>query len=287
MAPPSMIPSAVPSAAPMQARTERKAIASVLFGAVSLVPFAGAVFGIPAIILGALARRDIDDAAGGASGVRLEGRALAASGIVSGLFGTGLSVVLVLWILGALFAPAAPDANAMNASANGKTPSVASSATPETNPEPAPSTSSSSTAPSTAGVHAYGSLEVIDLDSTRPLRTQLSEIVARAPRGRTIMIQTYAKSSSACMAVDAALPDHRMQRALANVTLVRVDLEEYRMELSTMKVETRTAPWFYKLDAKGEPVDSLSADAWDANIPENMAPALGKFVQKSAPRRRK
>lgn len=276
----------IPSAAPMQTRTERKAIASVLFGAVSLVPFAGAVFGIPAIILGALARRDIDDAAGGASGVRLEGRALAASGIVSGLFGTGLSVVLVLWVLGALFAPAAPDATAMNASASGKTPSVASSAAPEANPEPA-TPSSSSSAPSAAGVHAYGSLEVVDLDATRPLRAQLSEIVARAPRGRTIMIQTYAKSSSACMAVDAALPDHRMQRALANVTLVRVDLEEYRMELSTMKVETRTAPWFYKLDAKGEPVDSLSADAWDANIPENMAPALGKFVQKSAPRRRK
>lgn len=276
----------IPSAAPMQTRTERKAIASVLFGAVSLVPFAGAVFGIPAIILGALARRDIDDAAGGASGVRLEGRALAASGIVSGLFGTGLSVVLVLWVLGALFAPAAPDATAMNASASGKTPSVASSAAPEANPEPA-TPSSSSSAPSAAGVHAYGSLEVVDLDATRPLRAQLSEIVARAPRGRTIMIQTYAKSSSACMAVDAALPDHRMQRALANVTLVRVDLEEYRMELSTMKVETRTAPWFYKLDAKGEPVDSLSADAWDANIPENMAPALGKFVHKSAPRRRK
>ena len=42
-----------------------------------------------------------------------------------------------------------------------------------------------------------------------------------------------------------------------------------------------TLPWFYKLEKVGsrlEPVDAISAGEWDANVPENMAPVLGKFV---------
>jgi hypothetical protein len=47
-----------------------------------------------------------------------------------------------------------------------------------------------------------------------------------------------------------------------------------------MRVETRSAPWFYRLDALGRPMDALSADAWDDNLPENMAPVLGAFVRR-------
>ena len=77
-----------------------------------------------------------------------------------------------------------------------------------------------------------------------------------------------------------------MQRALANVTLVRVDVEEYERDLRSMSVETRSAPWFYRLDGKGDPTDAISAAAWDAHSPENMAPVLGRFVHKPARRKR-
>src|SRR5262249_50005434 len=93
-------------------------------------------------------------------------------------------------------------------------------------------------------------------------------------------LQTYSRSSSACAAIAAALPDSRMQRALANVTLVRADVDEYDRELGTMRVETRTAPWFYRLDAKGGPADALRADGWELSGPENMAPTLSRFVHR-------
>lgn len=233
---------------------------------------AGPVAGVPAIILGSIARRDIDRSNG-----HLGGRAIAAGGIVSGLFGTGLGVVLVLWFVGAAITPETP---ASTAAITQPTPVPTLAAAPD---EPPPMLVAPPPVPS--GTRSYGSLEVVDLDESRPLRAQLAEIVKRS-RGRTVVLQTYVRWSPACTAVAAALPDRRMQGALANVTLVRVDIDEYDSELHKMKIETTTAPWFYKLDAKGNPTDAISADAWDANVPENMAPVLGKFVRPSTPKRR-
>lgn len=240
---------------------------SLVLGLVSL-GCVGPLAGLPAIVLGSLARRDIDRSRG-----TLTGRAVAAGGIVSGLFGTGLGVVLALWAMGAAFAPETDE----------DAPPAISAATAAA-PEPAPALATAP-APAKSGAHTYGSLEVIDLDESRSLHAQLVEIVSRS-RGRTVLLQTNAKASAACAAVAAALPDERMRRALADVTLVRVDIDEYETELAQMKVVTTTTPWFYKLDAKGEPTDAISADAWGADDPENMAPALGKFVHRASQRRR-
>ncbi len=242
-------------------------MASLVLGLSSLTCF-GAVAGLPAMILGALARRDIDRSLG-----TLTGRGLAAGGIVSGLFGTGIGVVVFLWAFGALFAPAPSE------------PPIVAAAPPRAvTAEPPPIAVTASSEVHGAGTRSYGTFEVVDLDLSRGLRPQIAEIVRRS-RGRTVVLQTVARSSSACAAVAAALPDAQMQRALANVTLIRVDIEEYDRELESMKIETKTAPWFYKLDDDGEPTDAISADAWGANI-ENMASALGKFVRRNTPSRR-
>lgn len=235
-------------------------MASLLLGLLSL-GCAGAITGLPAIMLGAMARRDIDRSNG-----RLDGLRLAAAGIVTGLFGTGLGIVLLLWMTSAVLTSPADEPVAAAAH-----PSVAA-------PEEA------RTAAPSPGIRSYGSLEVVDLDRSRPLRAQLAEVVHRS-RGRTVVLQTVARSSSACTAVAAALPDTRMQRALADVTLVRVDVEEYERELRAMDLETTTAPWFYKLDANGAATDAISADAWEANVPEDMAPVLARFVRRAAPNR--
>jgi hypothetical protein len=57
----------------------------------------GAITGLPAVVLGALARKDIERSSGS-----LTGRGLAAGGIVSGLFGTGLGFVMLLYVLGGM-----------------------------------------------------------------------------------------------------------------------------------------------------------------------------------------
>jgi uncharacterized protein DUF4190 len=231
-------------------KTEAKAVMSLVLGLLSLACI-GAFAGLPAIVLGALARRDIDRSRG-----TLSGRALAAGGIVSGLFGTGIGIVVALIVVSSLLQPA-------------------TQATAESTSEPAPSI-----VPVASGTRSYGSLEVVDLDGAHPLAPQLAEVAARGgASGRTVILQTYHRRSSACAAVAASLPDARMQRALANVTLVRVDVESFRGELGSMRVETETAPWFYKLDAAARPTDAISADAWGDNVPENMAPVLGRFAR--------
>jgi Domain of unknown function (DUF4190) len=256
-------------------RTESKAVVSLVLGIVSM-GCAGPFAGVPAIILGSIARRDIDRSNG-----TLTGRALAAGGIVSGLFGTGLGIVLALATLGVALSPEDDATNASLAMPPATTSPVDDAPTP---PPPV--------ARARGSTRSYGSLEVVDLDDSRGLGVQLAEITQRA-RGRTVVLQTYVRASPACDAIAAALPDKQMQRALANVTLVRVDIEEYNRELQGMTVETQTAPWFYKLDGRGFPMEALSADAWEANVPENMAPVLARFVHHaktpphsgSAPRR--
>jgi hypothetical protein len=239
---------------------ERKAIASFVLGIASLL-FGGFLTGLPAIILGATARKDIDQ-----SGGALDGRGLAATGIVGGFFGTGFGVILALWVVSAFVTrdeePPLATMPAATITAN----APAASAAP-----PLPS-----------GVRAYGTLEVVDLDASRPLRGQLAEVLPRTPRERTVVIQTYVTSSAACNAIAGSLSDVRMQKALANVTLVRVDVEEYDRELAHLHIETRMAPSFYKLDPKGMPTEAISADAWGANVPEKMAPVLGTFMSHRA-----
>ncbi|HEY8074775.1 MAG TPA: DUF4190 domain-containing protein [Labilithrix sp.] len=257
-----------PPAAPPTA--ESKAVFSLVLGILSLTCF-GLVAGIPALILGSIARRDIDRSQG-----RLTGRGMAAFGIVSGLFGTGLSLVLALFALGGALEAARQE----------------TTATREVRPELRTASTGNASDPKGAattpsGTRSYGSLDVVDLDGTRGLEGQLADITKTASgKGRKVVLQTYVKHSKECAQVAAALPDPRMQKALANVTLVRVDIEVFAAELAAMRVETNAVPWFYMLDGTARPLDAINADEWDDNVPENMAPVLGAFVKGSLGARR-
>ncbi len=205
----------------------------------------GFVTGIPAIVLGAVSRREIDRSQG-----TLWGSGIAAGGIAAGLFGTGASLVLLMTLLGGAVASVSPP-------------------------------TSKSRVPVAAGTQSYGSFDVVDVDASRGHRLdgQLLEIAqAGAGKGRTVVLQTYVRDSDECAEVAIALTDTQMQRALANVTLVRVDVEDFPAELRRMHVTVDTVPWFYKLDASAHPTDAISGDEWDANVAENIAPVLGPFV---------
>jgi len=225
-------------------KSEPKAVAALLLGISSLACL-GAVTGLPAIILGALARKDIDRSRGS-----LSGSGMAAGGIVTGFFGTGLGFVALLYIIGGTVDLA------QQKKAHGHE------------------------ATTTAQAQSFGALDVVDVGDDAPLRSQLGAIVRDArEKGRTVVLQTQASTNPRCAQVAAALTDHRMQHALANVTLVRVDVARHDTELRAMRVETKSAPWFYKLDASALPTDAISADELDTNV-ETMAPTLGRFVRR-------
>jgi hypothetical protein len=232
-----------PSHHPPPPKPDGKAIASLLLGVTSIVLCLGAITGLPAIILGSMARRDIDRSQG-----RLSGSGMAAGGIMAGLFGTGLGLVILMSVLGGAFELAKE--------------------------EPGPA---APPVPVASGTRSYGSLDVVDLDESKPLRIQLAEAADRSP-GKTLVLQTYARTSPECARIAVSLSDRRMQHALANVTLVRVDVERFAPELRAMRVETETHPWFYKLDAHAMPVHGISRSAWGESVPEKRAPVLARFV---------
>lgn len=230
-------------------KSDGRAIAGLVLGLLSMTCL-GLFAGIPAIVLGAMSRREIDRSQGA-----LTGRSMAAGAIVTGLFGTGLSLVLIVALGGGLLERAHVFDTGQMASAP-------------------------LSVPVAAGTRSYGSLDVVDLETSAGLDAQLTEIARTATaKGRTVILQTYVRSSRECAEVAAALPDRRMQRALANVTLVRVDIDVFEKELATMRVDTESVPWFYKLDGAARPTEALSADEWDANSAENMAPVLGEFAR--------
>jgi hypothetical protein len=73
--------------------TNGKAIASLILGIVSIVLCLGYLAGVPAIILGRMAKKEIDQGNGTGDG-------LAQAGFITGLIGTVISALLtILWIV--------------------------------------------------------------------------------------------------------------------------------------------------------------------------------------------
>jgi hypothetical protein len=208
-------------------RTEAKAIASLLLGLSSIMCL-GAITGLPAVVLGSLARKDIDRSSG-----TLTGHGIAAGGIVSGLFGTGLGFVMLLFVASGMLAPAQSTA-----------------------------------------------LKVVDVREDRPFGTQLRTAIDDAKvEHKTVVLQTHSQTDGRCAQIAAALPDKRVQRSLANVTLVRVDIDRHSSELHAMHIEPRSAPYFYVLDESAVPVDAMNGREVDPSAPEKMGPTLAAFAR--------
>ncbi len=237
--------------------TDHRAALSLALGVLSLT-CGGLFLGIPAVLFGFSARRHIQ-----ASGGLTTGTGLATSGIVTGFIGTGVSlIVAVAFIVSTILAP--PGGG-----------HVSFGGPPRTH-----TTSPHGTAPPTPHRATIGTVDVVNLSADDgPLRDQLTAELTRARAAkRTLLVQTTAPWANVCTEIDAALTDARMQTALTDVQLVRVDVDEFRAELSLQHMYEGSVPWFYKIDSTVQPTDAISGDEWDDNTPENMAPILKAFA---------
>jgi thioredoxin-related protein len=246
---------------PPKPPSEGKAVLSLVLGILSF--FICGLTGIPAIVLGFSAKSDIR-----ASGGMVGGSGLATAGIVTGFAGTAMTMLsIVFMVFGVMMGARA-------------------SSSPPTARRPAPSSHTAPMAPA-AGIHApptpanFGAIRVVDLDpdAKETFHQQLASEYKRAAAAKqTLLVMTSAKWCSVCHEFEEALPDPRMQTALANVAIVRVDIDDFDAELKSEGMLESSLPWFYKLDGTLRPVDAISAGEWDDNIPENMAPVLKSFV---------
>jgi hypothetical protein len=249
----------VPPPAPRGSK-ETKAAASLALGVMSVVGAVcgvGLSLGLPAIILGALAHRDIRR-----SGGVVGGAGLATAGIFLGAMG---SILFVVWLGIVAFAVLGQSG-----------PSAALS--PQRTEAPVAATATARS----------GRAAVVELHTGGgALQTQLLAQVAAAHRaGQAVLVETSMKSCDPCAEIDLAAPDPTLQQAMSDVRWLRIDVSEFRSELAGLRMNEPTVPWFYLLDSRGQPRDAISADEWDDNVAENIAPVLGAFVHgKLQPRR--
>jgi hypothetical protein len=228
-----------------QLPNEGKAVTSLVLGILSIFCF-GALSGIPAIVLGAMSRRAISR-----SGHALGGGGMATAGIITGGIGSALSMLsLAMFVIGMM---------------NVRSAISRSTAVPTT----------------TAGPTTYGAVEVVEVVRGAPLQGQLVAMRRDAVAdGKTLLVETEARwCGETCTAVTHSLHDARMQRALEDVRIVHVDVDEFAGELPALKMSSPAVPYFYLLDASAIASDALSADEWDDNTPSNMAPVLQAFVR--------
>jgi len=264
-----------PRGAGPQAPADSKAVLSLVLGILSIV-LCG-LTGIPAIVLGFSAKGDIQR-----SGGMIGGAGLATGGIVTGIIGTFTTVAAIAMFVVSIIA----GAHSVTSSSSGSGPSGSPGSSHH--PSHAPRSTGGGHAAAPAGtVHApsapvtFGSTRVMDLDpdAKDTFHKQLADEVKRAQAAKqTVIVMTSAKWCTVCREFEDAMTDARMQSALANVSIVRVDIDDFDAELKSEGMLEATLPWFYKIDATLKPIDAISAGEWDENIPENMAPVLKSFV---------
>jgi hypothetical protein len=190
---------------------DTKAIVGLVLGILSCVVgfcYIGWLVGIPAIIFGVLAHRDIKRSHG-----MIVGGGMATAGIVLGSIGTviGLGVIGVV-VFGMLLAKPAATA-------------------PPIPPALGPPTAA--TATTTAPPGGWGAVHVVVLHATGgALRSQLAAEVASAKAaGETVLVETTQTTCVPCSEITKSISDPAMQAALSDVELVLVDVDELGPQL--------------------------------------------------------
>ena len=240
-------------------RNDTRAILSLVLGLFSVVTCG--MTGIPAVALGMSARGAIQR-----SGGTLRGAGLATAGIVIGLAGTAVALMgAVAFAVGVFLRSHEGLAHR-----------------PLFAPSPGSTTAWTPLEPSVpSGPSTIGAIRVMNMDpdAKRSFHQQLADEYRRAASAhQAVVLMTSARWCSVCREFDAALSDARMQGALTNVDLVRVDVDDFDDELRAAGMLEQTLPWFYRIDSALHPIDAISAGEWDENVPENMAPVLKSFL---------
>lgn len=261
--------------------TATLALAAGVLSFFCLFGFGGAL----AIALGWLAHNEIDRSEG-----RLTGKGVASTGIGLGIANLVCTVVGVGVLIALAVRPEAPSAGLAAPALRPVPPPLVAP------PRPAPAVSApkaqaeaAEAAPGLPTLPAQiGKIAIVEASaSAGTLETQLlAQLAESSKAGERLVLWTVAAECEPCEAVGKALPDIRMQRALAKVRLVRADTGLFPRELQLLGVTGDVVPGFTLLDARAHALDHIHGGEWDADIPVNIAPILDKFVRHTLTQRR-
>lgn len=253
------------------------ALAASVSGFVCLLGFGGAL----GIALGLIARSEIRRSEGRETGARL-----ASAAIVVGLLNIGIAVIGMAMAIAYL---ARPSPTAVSRSVPAITPPSYKTPAPSPGPRglrtpprvPAPRASHEQE----TRVTSLGTITVADIvgDFAEELEKQRR---AAATEHESLLLWLVVPNCKPCDGVSAALTSAIAQKALAKVRFVRVDRDDFQGDLEQLGIPTENIPGFVVLDAHNRPRDFIHGGEWDADIPANVAPVLGKFAHGSYSKRR-
>ncbi|CAN5408948.1 hypothetical protein BH09MYX1_BH09MYX1_63600 [soil metagenome] len=251
---------------------DTKAVISLVLGILSIVCCFGILTGIPAIILGVLARRDIARSQGA-----LGGEGMAIGGIVTGgiaVVGSLLYFIFYVGIIGTAIA---------------------------TSPVPAPpppymppptytpyglGTGTTTVAPTATGLPPVppvaGSISIHDVHRSggSTLHSAIAlEMGEAKDDGAKLLVVAVSPTCAACDELFGELFDPALQKALDNVNILRVDTIEWKTDLPGLGMDKKGVPWFYRFDDSMKLLGAISADEWSDNTADNIAPVLGSFMK--------
>jgi hypothetical protein len=144
-------------------------------------------------------------------------------------------------------------------------------------------------APTDTRVTEVGELTVVDLGVSEPsLKSALVREIGKAKaNGEDVMVMTVSTSCDPCKGVATSLRDERLQTALKKIRLVRVNLEVFKEDVARLGLQVIPMPVYALLTADGNPRDAIDGGEWEEDVPENIAPVLGAFVQGEFKKRKK
>jgi Domain of unknown function (DUF4190) len=252
------------------------ALVASLSGFICFVGIGGAL----GIVLGLIARNEIARSEG-----REAGRGLATGAIALGIANLALSIVGLAVGITYLARPspgAVPTAAPVTSPPAWAAPSTAphpAKRAPRARPEARASRASSTE------VTAVGAITVADIGGDFEAELSKQHQAADAA-GETPVLWVVVRDCKPCNGVAAALTSPVAQRALAKVRFVRVDRDEFQIELERLGIPTEKIPGFAILDGRDHVRDFIHGGEWDADVAANIAPVLGKFVHGSYRQRR-
>ncbi len=250
--------------------TDGKATISLILGIMSIVCCTGILTGIPAIILGALSRRDIAKSQGA-----LGGEGMAIGGIVTGGIAVVGSILYFLFYVGMIGAVAAT-----------------APATPPPPPYIPPptytpyATGTTTTAPTASSLPPVAPVTgtIAVHDAHRSGHSSLHSAIAlelgeAKDDGAKLLVVAVSPTCPACDEFFGELGSIELQKALPNVNILRIDVIEWKSELAGLGMDNKGVPWFYRFDDSLKLLGAISADEWGDNTADNIAPVLGPFVK--------
>lgn len=290
-----------PGAASPATKTDPLAVSALIFGVGSLV--CGALTGVPAIVLGWVARRRLEP---DADGEQRRGSGLALAGIVTGLFGSLVSsTVLVLLLVHGRGRPGPPVVAHAPKTEHPGPPSLPRA--PQGGPEDEESQEDRDdqedeeeqafrdlfrrgAAPGReeaggrgATTTKFGDVTFVAIDGGD--RRELAEIltsegeIAAADHAR-LLVYGGGTGCGPCASFEEALAQDLLQKALGKSRILAFDTSDRRRSAELLRAgfDVTKIPAFFLLDATRKPSRRVDGGAWGDDTAENISPVLRAFI---------